>query len=297
MKQATTVTEQIAKLQSRGMVLDIEENKAKEILSDIGYFRLGFYCFPFETSYPNKKYRTHQYREGTKISDVIALYYFDTDLRNILTRYINRIEINFRTAIVYCVSNKYKNCSTWFVDSTVMEKSFVDSFDKRYYTDKFKKKTIIRDHHKKYINDKYAPAWKTLEFFTFGEILNIYRNLADTALKQEIADRYGIRNVKNLENYLYGVKEIRNLCAHGGVLFDHSLNIALIPGQPVGIDNQHKSKLFSIIQIMLFLLKSISINRANDLIADINSLFEDCRRNDIIYSLIVDSIGHQKIIA
>jgi abortive infection bacteriophage resistance protein len=82
MKQATTVEEQIEKLKSRGMVLDIGEAKAKEILSDIGYFRLGFYCFPFEKNYPQIKNRTHQYTQDSKISDVVNLYYFDFDLRN-----------------------------------------------------------------------------------------------------------------------------------------------------------------------------------------------------------------------
>jgi abortive infection bacteriophage resistance protein len=48
MKQATTVQEQIENLKDRGLLLDISEDKAKEILNDIGYFRLGFYCFPFE---------------------------------------------------------------------------------------------------------------------------------------------------------------------------------------------------------------------------------------------------------
>lgn len=41
-KKATTIDEQIAKLLSRGMVIDDVE-KAKENLLDIGYFRLGFY--------------------------------------------------------------------------------------------------------------------------------------------------------------------------------------------------------------------------------------------------------------
>ena len=55
MKQATTVEQQIAILKNRGMQIDLGEEKAKEILLDIGYFRLGFYCFPFETGYPNKE--------------------------------------------------------------------------------------------------------------------------------------------------------------------------------------------------------------------------------------------------
>ena len=55
-KFATNIEEQITKLVERGMVIeDIE--KAKENLLDIGYFRLGFYWFPFEKSYPRKQKR------------------------------------------------------------------------------------------------------------------------------------------------------------------------------------------------------------------------------------------------
>ncbi|MCX6308397.1 MAG: Abi family protein, partial [Bacteroidia bacterium] len=46
-KKATTIDEHIEKLKSRGMTLDFGEQKTQEILLDIGYYRLGFYCFPF----------------------------------------------------------------------------------------------------------------------------------------------------------------------------------------------------------------------------------------------------------
>ena len=45
--KATTFEEQIQLLRSRGMVINNEE-KAKEVLSDIGYYRLGFYWFPMD---------------------------------------------------------------------------------------------------------------------------------------------------------------------------------------------------------------------------------------------------------
>lgn len=92
-KTATNTIKQIQNLKDRGMVLDFEESKIKEFLLDIGYYRLGFYWNPFE------KDEDHNFIEGTKFSTVIKLYYMDVDLRNILSRYINRIEINFRTKL------------------------------------------------------------------------------------------------------------------------------------------------------------------------------------------------------
>lgn len=121
LKRATTIDEQIAILRNRGLII-ANEHKAKEHLLDIGYFRLGFYCFPFEKDYPQKVNRTHIYNEGTIFEDVVKLYYFDFDLRNLLMRYINRIEINFRTYLTYSVSNKYKDSPTWFADPAIMNK-------------------------------------------------------------------------------------------------------------------------------------------------------------------------------
>lgn len=55
-KQATNIEGQIAILKSRGMFI-ADVNKAKEILLDIGYYRLGFYMFPFERQ-PHEEPRT-----------------------------------------------------------------------------------------------------------------------------------------------------------------------------------------------------------------------------------------------
>lgn len=52
MKKATTIEEQIKRLRDRNVTI-VDEEKAKENLLDIGYYRLGFYFFPFEITYHN----------------------------------------------------------------------------------------------------------------------------------------------------------------------------------------------------------------------------------------------------
>ena len=113
---ATNINEQIEILKSRGMVLDINEEKAKQVLLDIGYYRLGFYWHPFEID------TEHNLKEGTKFSDVIKLYYLDVDLSTFLQIYTARNEVNFRTKVIYHVSNKYKKCSpVWFTDPLIVK--------------------------------------------------------------------------------------------------------------------------------------------------------------------------------
>jgi abortive infection bacteriophage resistance protein len=295
MKKATTVEQQIDIFKSRGMNIDYAEEKTKEILSDFGYFRFGFYCFPFETSYPNRKNRTHQYKSGTKFSDAVSLYYFDVDLRNILSRYINRIEINFRTKVIYNVSNKYINSNTWFVDPVAMEKSFIDKFDTEFYTDKFKKNSVIKLHHKEYINDKYAPAWKSLEFFTFGTIHKIFKNLKDNSLKQQISLQYDVRNVGVFENYFRAIVELRNLCAHGSTLFDYKLAYPLRNGIALTINEKNRNKIYSVIKILHFILQKVSSNRAEEMENEINALIEKISNNQNVNSLIKNFFGEEYI--
>ncbi|MDR1198696.1 MAG: Abi family protein [Prevotellaceae bacterium] len=293
MKTATTVEQQIEMLKSREMRIDINEDKAKEILGDIGYFRLGFYCFPFETSYPDKKHRTHQYKQNSQFSDVVALYYLDSDLRKILSICLNRVEINFRTNIIYTVSNQYLDSNTWFIDPTVMEKTFIEDFDKEHYTDKFRRNPIIQRHHNKHINDKYAPAWKTLEFFTFGTMVNLYKNLKDKSLRLRIAAKYGIRNDKVLENYFNTLVEIRNICAHNAVLFDHNLYRELKNGPAFKITSGNGYQIFPAIKVIWFILNSISQNRANDLKNEIISLFDKYNDNESIHYIIENCTGYK----
>jgi len=95
----TTIDQQIAKLEERGMILDLPAEKIKEILLDIGYYRLGFYWHPFEVD------DKHNLKEEIRFSTVLELYYMDVDLRHLLIKFINRIELSFRTKIIYYVSN------------------------------------------------------------------------------------------------------------------------------------------------------------------------------------------------
>lgn len=140
-EKATTVEKQINLLKDRGMTItDIE--KAKEVLLDIGYYRLGFYWFPYEITYPNKLKRNHCFKKNTDFDNIVKLYYFDFNLRNILMKYINRIEINFRTYLTYHVSNKYVDSPTWFVDPSIVKQDYIQSFNINVYNENFKKNPI-----------------------------------------------------------------------------------------------------------------------------------------------------------
>jgi len=277
---ATRIEDQIKQLSQRGMDLDLPEEKVKEILLDIGYYRLGFYWHPFEID------RNHNLKEGTRFSDIVELYYLDFDLRSILMKYMNRVEINFRTKLVYYVSNKYRDSPTWFVNPKVMEKGFIDDFDHFYTKDFIANHKSIQRHHKKYINDKYAPAWKTIEFFTFGSVLKIYRSLKDESIKERISNIYGIKNTAKFSSTLEKIVYLRNTCAHGRVLFDFNLptSLSTIPGIDYNGDDRHS--LDACVKTLLYLLNNISSNRKSDLENVVKDLHENISKNQVIKGII-----------
>lgn len=285
---ATNVKTQVQKLSDRGMELDCGIEKTEEILLDIGYYRLGFYWNPFETD------KDHNFKKGTKFSDVVKLYYLDVDLKNILNKALNRIEINLRTQLIYIVSNEYPQYPTWFANKKVMSGNFVDEFPK-YYNDKFKDKNKpIKKHHVNYPNDIYAPAWKTLEFLTFGSIYSIFHSLKEDNLKLKMAKHYGLNSVKTFQNFFQTIIFIRNICAHSGLLYDCNTpkEIATTPFFKFNSNNKHS--LDSAIKVILYFLEKISNDRKTIIQNEISTLFASFQNNEVVMKIITEKIGYIK---
>jgi len=283
--KATTIDEQIDLLKSRGLSIK-DDNKAKEYLLDIGYYRLGFYWFYFQNS------QDHNFNQNIDIEDIIKLYYLDIDLKNILSKYLYRIEVHFRTQVVYYVSNKYKNSPTWFIDKKIIKEKTISAFKPIYDTLKQKNKTIL-NHHNKYINDKFAPAWKTFEFLTFGQVFKFYQSLQDENLKNEIANIYGLRDFSLLENYLKSIVNIRNICSHSGILFDYNqpFGIKRIPNNKYRFKNRNQTNLNASVRLILYILSKVSQNRADELETKIKDLINKSKANNVLNNIIETKIG------
>lgn len=263
-KYASSYVQQIHLLSSRGVgITDVE--KAKEYLSDIGYYRLGFYVYPFEQTYPFLDHRrSHNVIPGTRIEDIVAFYYYDLDLRNLLNRYLSRIEVAIRTSIIYELSNKYSTNQYWYVDPAIVDNSFIQTFTTQFYG-KIKQKDPIKRHHRKYLGN-YAPAWKTMEYMTFGNLENLYAKLKYNADKSLISNLFGEPALGVFKNYLSVIREVRNSCAHGNVIVGMSLtnNVqagAACPTLPIGTQNTF----YGALRVIDFILRKVSVNRSNDM--------------------------------
>lgn len=289
-RTAIDLDEQIALLRSRNMTINDEE-KAKEILFDVGYFRMGFYWFPFEKTYPQKHHRTHEFKDGANFDTAVKLYYFDFNLRNILLKPLSRIEIAFRTKVAYIVSNKFKSSPTWFVDTSVVSNMQARSFYRKVYKQIQEKTPLIALHHRHHINDKYAPAWKTLEFMTLGEVVNLYKSLKDEELKLEVAKAFGIKKLPTFESYLNLIKNLRNTCAHGSVLYDFTPDYSIRKGPAMKKGIGENQNLNGALRVVLYMMSQVSQNRASELMNDIDSLIAKYSANPEVNRILTDISG------
>ena len=286
-KYATTIAQQISLLTSRGLTI-LNQVKAQEVLLDIGYYRLGFYLLPFENTYPKLNNRTHQYIKGATFEDAVNLYYFDFDLRMTLMRYLNRIEIAFRTAMIYHLSNKYNNDPVWFINPNVVNSSYAQAFEPTTYTADFKRNPVIARHHKLNPNDRFAPAWKTLEFMTFGAVLKLYDELKDNNDRIMIAQLFGVRQVVTFHSYMHTILNVRNACAHGSLLYDLRLMRRLRKG-PATPNSKYSGNIIGALKVVLYVMKHISANRSSELRMKIYQLYSIlCKKSAIIKPRIPD---------
>ncbi len=284
MKTATTIDEQLERLRSRGMTIGTVE-RAKEILLDVGYYRLGFYWFPMEKSYPKKDNRSHLFKAGTSFDKSVRLYEFDKELRQLLSLYLHDIEVNLRTKVIYHVSNKHKDNPFWFADSDVVMGPFICSFQRKY-SEEIKNNDVIRRHHAKHIDHQYAPSWKTLEYISFGDLIRLIDNLKDIETKKELYAFYGLTDEHSFPNYIEIIRQMRNNCAHGHPLFDLRLYKSLRAGKFRTLLKGDQGELWSnlngvllVIQYFLFYLPG---NKGVQFSKDIKHLMNVHRKEDIM---------------
>ena len=203
-------------------------------------------------------------------------------------RYLNRIEIAFRTSLIYSLSNKYNSNPVWFVSPAIVNRSYAREFERKVYTSDFKRNPVIHRHHQNNPNDRFAPAWKTLEFMTFGAVMKLYEQLKEQEDQIFIAHEFGIRQVVTFESYMHTIRQVRNACAHGLLLYDMRLTRRINRG-PAGKTPQESGNIVGALRVIKYIMEQVSANRAAEMCGYIKSLYENlCVKSPQLKPLIPD---------
>jgi abortive infection bacteriophage resistance protein len=236
-KPAISIQDQIAKLKSRGLVIS-DDDKATSYLSNISFYRLRAYTFPFQDNTdPN-----HPFIQQITFEEIINLYVFDRQFRLFVLDAIEKIEISMRTQVIYQWALNHG--SHWHLKGSLFRNSvqFAKDYTRLQQEVDRSVETFI-DHYKtKYSNPPEPPAWMSLEVSSFGLLSLIFRNLRLGAEKKAITKYYGLNDVGILESWMHSFSNIRNVCAHHSRLWNRRLTAHIkMPTNPENPFIQNKN--------------------------------------------------------
>ena len=210
-KSPISIEEQVQKLKSRGLVID-DEDLAARYLSNISYYRLRAYTYPFQDNIDPEKH--HEFlKKDIHFTDIIELYCFDRRLRFLVFNALEKVEVALRAKITQCYSEK-TNDSHWYMDESLFK-------DDTYMKDgksEYKYNTLMEDieeevsrseeefikhYYRCYSEPEMPPSWMTLEVVSFGSLSRLYELLVKDEQKKAVAKDLGLNKVDILENWMH----------------------------------------------------------------------------------------------
>jgi len=222
-----TFEEQLDLLNSRGMEAP-DTASALHYLTNIGYYRLSAYWYPFRTFELQKntitnviKYlRQDTFYPNTHFSDAVDLYIFDKKLRSLAFEALESIEVAVRVDIAYQLGKR-----DTFAHHSIGEfhNGVANSINKHSKKTRFEgwqekygvlvnrsKEDFVQHYREKHGQD--LPIWVAIETWDFGAMSQLYA-MMKVPDKAKIAEKYGVTS-KVFESWLRSLNYLRNLVAH-----------------------------------------------------------------------------------
>ena len=258
--------QQINKLKDEKNLIISNIAYAKEILKQTSYYSLiGGYKDIF------KNPTTKKYRDGTKFEDIVELYYFDEQLRQLFLRYLIKIENEIKSLVSYHFCEKYGENQKAYLNPQNYQyhgKKNQDDINRlikilESYVKKPTDYPYINHAQKKYRN---VPLWVLTNALTFGNISKMYMLLPQD-IQAKVSRNYSYINESQLVSILTVMVKFRNVCAHGERLFTYRTTDS-IPNLPLhkklsipqrGIQYKYgKNDLFAVVIALRYLLNDAS---------------------------------------
>lgn len=250
-----TLDDQIAILESRGLRIP-DKTAAKEFLLRNNYYRVSGYSLTL---------RDHDvFFDSATFQNIIDIYECDHEMRHILLKYIEIIEVTVKSAYTYEFTKVYGPIG--YLDHAY----FSNAKKHAEIINKAEQQKITRLPHEAYLKHfvtelkEEVPLWAYVDLLTIADMSFLF-SISDIAIKKAVANALGIakRGDEVVEAFMHKLTIIRNLCAHGSRLFNrlfeqkpwlNKKELAILRTDKDGkVDNAH---LFSFILIMRRLLKA-----------------------------------------
>lgn len=219
-KTPLSLTDQIDRLKSRGLKFD-DETLAKQTLSNISYYRLRAYTYPFQ----NNNEDSHLFVTSVTFEKIIELYVFDSQLRRLVFEALEKIEIALRTQIVYEMSMAYG--SHWMIQENHFKNSCFYRSNLNSINEEIgrSKETFIDHYKQKYNEPELPPSWMSLEVVSMGLLSQILSNIRPYQPRRNIQKKLGHKRDDIFISWIHAFVGLRNICAHHGRLWNRRLTL------------------------------------------------------------------------
>ena len=210
-----SIVEQVENLKSLGLIIN-DEDYAKKILNDISYFRLiKAYSLGFKPKNGN-------YNEGVTFEQIVELYLFNANFRQIMFAEIEKIEVNVRCRIANYFADTY-GVLGYKEPANFVDEEYYNTFleDIEEELGRNSKAPFVRNFKENYEGGD-LPIYALVEVFSFGTLSKFYKNMKN-ADKKAVAQSFGI-GYTYLESWLESISYVRNICAHYGRLYNAKLS-------------------------------------------------------------------------
>jgi abortive infection bacteriophage resistance protein len=272
LKPALTIDEQVDYLLKKQLEIP-DTSKPANYLSHINYYRLKAYMIPFYRVDSDELPKL--FKDGITFNDVLDLYIFDRKLRLLVFDAIEKIEIAFRTQIIYQFSVIYG--PYWYKSNNLFrnDEYFAANSTKLKNEVNRASEDFIRHYKEKYSEPDLPPAWMTFEVLSMGLLSKIFSNIKSCQAKKEIASHFGLPTAEVLESWMHAINYVRNVCAHHGRLWNRVLTLKpqmLKKPKWQWLENSEipVNRLYVFLSTIIYLLKTVT--PSTDFAADFKKL-------------------------
>ena len=265
-----TIEEQVENLKSIGLIVNDEEY-AKKILNDISYFRL------IKAYSLNLKPKNGNYENDVTFEQIVELYLFNANFRQIIFPEIEKVEINVRCRIANYFAEQYGVLGYLEADNFInpeYHQAFLEDIEEEIRRNS--KAPFVKNFRDNYEGGN-LPIYALVEVFSFGTLSKFYKNMKNPD-KKAVAKSFGI-GYTYYESWLESISYVRNICAHYGRLYNAKLSktpILYKEYSQVGIGN---NRIFGVLLCLKHLLKNDS--HWNLFVDKVEMLFEKYESVDI----------------
>lgn len=224
-KRFLTYDEQISFLSEQKQLIIEDQEYAKRILFQTGYFAL---VNGYKRIFKNPQ--TNKFQVGVRFEDIYGMYCFDRNLRSILLKYILICEQTIKSSLSYHFCQIYGEDQKAYLNpinylqsenhSRIIKKliqkmSAQLNENSSYY--------YIRHYVKRY---QSVPFWVLVNTLTLGQVSKMY-SCQKSRVKIQICKDFGEIRENELERMLSIMTKFRNVCAHNDRLFNFKTQDAL----------------------------------------------------------------------